>query len=277
MIREARIQQLLRPHGVPVPEILAVCEDESLLGVPFYVMEYLEGAIITKDTPPWHDSADLRRDTSISLIDTLVTLHSVDVTTGPLHTFGRPGGYLDRQVNRFAALWDVNTTRTLPEVGKLAGWLADNRPASQAATVVHGDYRLGNIMFHSSAPVAPRAILDWEMATLGDPLTDLGYLTATYTDMDSVLNPLHLSPVTAGPGFLTSHELAQIYADRTGLDLTTLPWYQVLALWKAAIFCEAIYTRWLNGERPQDTRFAPALASGVPALLTEAMRHAELS
>jgi len=277
MIREARIQQLLRPHGVPVPQILAVCEDESLLGVPFYVMEYLDGAIITTQVPAWLDTPDRRRDLSIAVIDTLVTLHAVDVTTGPIHTFGRPDGFLERQVSRFAALWDVNTTRTLPEVGKLASWLADNVPASQAASVVHGDFRLGNIMFQPSAPVAPRAILDWEMATLGDPLTDLGYLTATHTDPDTAPNPLHLSPVTAGPGFLTSHELAQIYADRTGVDLTTLPWYQALALWKAAIFCEAIYTRWLRGERPHDTTFAPALDEGIPALLAAATRYAERS
>jgi aminoglycoside phosphotransferase (APT) family kinase protein len=144
--------------------------------------------------------------------------------------------------------------------------------------VVHGgDYRLGNVMFRQAAPATPLAILDWEMATLGDPLTDLGYLTATYTDPDSVANPLHLSPVTARPGYLTSGEITREYAERSGLDLRPLPWYQTLALWKAAIFCEALYTRWLKGERPDDTAFAPALESGVPNLLAGALRYANMA
>jgi aminoglycoside phosphotransferase (APT) family kinase protein len=273
MAREARIQQLLGPCGVPVPKILAVCEDESVLGVPFYAMEYLDGAIITGDVPSALDTEHQRRATSLAVVESLVQLHCVDITTGPLQAFGRPDGFLDRQINRFAGLWDIQATRSLPEVSRLADWLSANLPACQAASVVHGDYRLGNVMFHPGAPAVPLALLDWEMATLGDPLTDLGYLTATYTDPNSVLNPLHLSPVTARPGYLRSDEVAKEYAKLTGLDLTALPWYQTLALWKAAIFSEAIYTRWLRGERPNDS-FAPALEVGVPALLTAALEYA---
>jgi aminoglycoside phosphotransferase (APT) family kinase protein len=273
MVREARIQQLLRPHGVPVPEVIAVCEDESVLGVPFYVMEALDGVVITDEIPATLNTADQREATSIALVDALVDLHSVDVTTGELAAFGRPDGYLRRQVERFASLWEVNTTRDLPQIAELAQWLASTMPASQAQSVVHGDFRLGNLMLAADAPARVIGILDWEMATLGDPLADLGYLTATYTDRHSAASPLDLSPVTRLPGHLESHKLAERYGARTDLDLTPLPWYQTLALWKAAIFSEAIYTRWLKGERPHDKTFAPTLEAGVPTLLAEAWKY----
>jgi aminoglycoside phosphotransferase (APT) family kinase protein len=245
--------------------------------VPFYAMEWLDGAVITDTVPEALDSEEQRWLTSAALVRTLAELHSVEVSTGPLAAFGRPEGYLERQVSRFAGLWDTNTTRVLPQVDRLAAWLRDNLPAGQAASVVHGDYRLGNVMFRRSAPAAPLAILDWEMATLGDPLADLGYLTATYSDPGTTPSPLHLSPVTARPGYLDSSDLAREYAARTGADLTALPWYQTLALWKAAIFSEAIYTRWLGGQRPDDRTFAPTLEKGVPELLHAALQRAYLA
>lgn len=274
MVREARIQLLLRPHGVPVPEVLAVCEDTSLLGVPFYVMQWLDGEVLTSRVPVALRAPEQRRAVGLALVDTLVQLHDVDVRTEPLTALGRPEGFLERQVSRFARLWEVGTTRDLPAVERLAGWLGDNLPTSGAASVVHGDYRTGNVMFRRAAPATALAVLDWEMATLGDPLTDLGYLTATYSDPDSPPLPVHLSPVTAQPGHLRSEQLAEEYAARTGRDLRALPWYQALALWRAAVFCEAIRTRWLRGERPDDTSFGPSLEAGVPALLAAAESYA---
>jgi aminoglycoside phosphotransferase (APT) family kinase protein len=270
MLREARIQRLLKPAGVPVPEILMVCESSSVLGVPFYVMEWLDGVVITKHAPPRMNSLVARRQTSLSLVSSLVSLHRVDVNVGPLASLGRAEGYLERQITRFANLWDANSTRVLPDVGKVATWLETNRPKTQQSAVVHGDYRLGNLMMHPDVPVSCLAILDWEMATLGDPLADLGYLTATYSDADAQSTPLHLSPATAGPGYLSRAELAAEYSDRTGANLAALPWYETLALWKAAVFCEAIYTRWLKGQRPHDKTFGPNLAAGVPQLLAAA-------
>ena len=178
MVREARIQQLLRTEGMPVPEVLAVCEDDSVLGVPFYVMSYIDGVVVTDTVPAHLSSSDQRRATSLATVDTLVQLHQVDVTGGELVTFGRPEEYLARQVSRFAGLWEVNTTRVIPEVEQLAGWLESNMPDSPAATVVHGDFRIGNLMFAPETPARVQAVLDWEMATVGDPLADLGYLTA---------------------------------------------------------------------------------------------------
>ena len=277
MVREARIQKILGEHGVPVPEIIAVCEDESLLGVPFYLMSRLDGTVVTDTVPPHLSSAEQRRATSEAAVDALVALHSLDVSGGELSSLGLPAGYLRRQVERFRSLWEVNTTRSLLAVERIGDWLGRNLPTSQAASVVHGDYRLGNLMFAPQAPARVLAILDWEMATLGDPLADLGYLTATYSEAGNPATPLELTRVTRSPGYLTQRQLAERYQSRTGLDLTPLPWYQTLALWKAAIFCEAIYTRWQRGERPHDTSFGPSLETGVPRLLERAGHYAGLT
>lgn len=273
MVREARIQQLLHAEGVLVPRILAVCSDESVLGVPFYVMSFVEGVVITDAAPPALTPAVQREATSRAVVDTLAQLHRVDVSRPGLAELGRPEGYLERQVRRFSGLWDTNTTRQLPQVQDLARWLETNRPESQGVSVVHGDYRMGNLLFRGSAPAAVLGILDWEMATLGDPLADLGYLTATYSDAASAPTVMELTPVTREPGYWSRAQLVDRYAEQTGLEMAALPWYQVLALWKSAIFCEAIYTRWLQGERPGDEVFGPSLETGVPHLLQQAARH----
>lgn len=276
MLRESRIQQLLGAAGIPVPQILAVCDDESLLGVPFYVMSYLEGTVITDRIPDALAAPAEREATSRAMVETLVTLHSLDVTSGELAGLGRPDGYLRRQVERFGSLWEHYSERTLPEVDLLGSWLAENLPASQRASLVHGDYRAGNLMFAADAPARVTAILDWEMATLGDPLADLGYFTATYAEPGSLVTPLELTPVTREPGYLDRAQLIEEYAQRMpSLDLSPLPWYQALALWKAAIFCEDIYTRWRRGERPGDD-FGPTLETGVPTLLAGARAFAKI-
>ncbi|SEB62307.1 Predicted kinase, aminoglycoside phosphotransferase (APT) family [Streptomyces sp. TLI_105] len=282
MVREARIQKVLGGHGVPVPEILAVCEDESLLGVPFYLMSRLDGTVVTDTIPAHLSPAEQRRATSEAVVDTLVALHGIDVTGGELATLGSPQGYLGRQVDRFRGLWEVNTTRGLPAVERISDWLGHNLPASQAASVVHGDYRMGNLMFAPQAPARVLAILDWEMATLGDPLADLSVThwriwgtSPPRTPKPAVLPPRSNSP--RSPRYLTRRRPAERHQSRMGLDLTPLPWYQTLALWKAVIFCEAVYTRWQRGERPNDTVFGPSLETGVPRLLETAGQYAGLT
>ncbi|MBO1901552.1 phosphotransferase family protein [Leucobacter weissii] len=272
MLREAALLEALGSTALPVPEVLAVCEDDSLLGVPFYVMPYVEGRILTTEEPEGWDRPRVRRTVSEELLDTLVALHAVPVDAEPIRGIGRPEGYLERQVRRFAALWTANTRRDLAVVADLAEWLGAHVPVSQRFSVVHGDYRLGNLMFAREPGRSPRTVLvlDWEMATLGDPLADLGYLLATSADPGAPSSVMQLSPVTRRAGYLTREGLAERYARATSLDLSRLAWYEVLALWKSAIFCEAIYTRWLSGERPGDATFAPLLERGVPELLEQA-------
>lgn len=276
MVREARVQSLVSRQGVPVPEVLAVCEDDRILGVPFYVMSYLDGLILTDSIPAQLDAPDRRWATSEAIVDTLVALHSIDVESTELASLGRPDGYLKRQVDRFSTLWEHTTTRNVPNVDLVASWLNTNLPVSQRASVIHGDYRAGNIMFAPDSSARVLAVLDWEMATVGDPLADLGYLTAMYAAPGSPTTPMELTPVTRQAGYMDHRQLIARYRERTGLDLDALPWYQTLAFWKAAVFCEAIYTRWRAGERPDDTTFGPMLERGVPQLLELARASAQI-
>ncbi len=274
MVREAHIQSLLAPLGIPVPKILAVCADVNVLGVPFYVMGHVDGEVLTDTVPEHLDAPAQRRATSEAAADMLVRLHSLDVETGGIAGIGRPDGYLERQVKRFSALWELGAARELPQVAQLARWLEANRPDTQRNALIHGDYRLGNLMFSRQGPAHVKSVLDWEMATLGDPLADLGYLTATYAQAGTPATLLELTPVTTRPGYLNRAEMAQRYNAHFGLDLSALPWYQALALWKAAIFSEAIHTRWKRGERADGSAFGAALETGVPRLLEAAAAHA---
>jgi aminoglycoside phosphotransferase (APT) family kinase protein len=272
MPREADLLRKLRSAGAPVPEVLAICTDTEVLGVPFYVMDFVDGRVITDMLPLDLTSFEQRSAIANESVAALARLHQIDVTSGELATIGRPDGYLVRQVDRFGSLWNVNSRRDLPGVERIGSWLLANLPSSQPASVVHGDYRIGNLMFAPRSPARVAAILDWEMATLGDPLADLGYFTATYAEVGSPSTPLDLTPVTRLAGFPNREDLVEVYCRSNPLDTTALSWYQTLALWKAAIFCEAMYTRWLDGERPQDTTFAPMLEDGVPVLLAEAAK-----
>ena len=265
MVREATVQRALRGAGARVPEILAVCEDESVLGVPFYVMAFVPGDVVTASVPTPLDDPAGRLAIAAELIDALVEIHAVDRVAAGLEGFGKPTGYLERQVRRFAGLWEVNATRDLPQVAELAGWLEGNRPESGPATVVHGDYRLGNVVFAEGAPARLAAVLDWELATIGDPLADVGYLVSTWAG-----SPLALTPVTRLAGFPDRDELAHLYEERSGRSMRRLGWYEALALWKSAVFCEAIYGRYLRGERGEEDPFGRSLERGVPALLDAA-------
>ncbi|WP_460772803.1 phosphotransferase family protein [Microbacterium sp. GXF7504] len=269
MVREARILRALGEAGVPVPSVLDVCEDEAVLGVPFYLMAHLDGLVVTDAMPALLDAPTDRERLAYAAVDALAALHAVDVTRPAIAGIGRPDGYLRRQVDRFAGLWPAVSRRAIPAVDTMAAWLADHLPDSARASVVHGDYRIGNLMYAPSAPASVLAVLDWEMATLGDPLADLGYFVATYAEPGARATPLELTPVTRLPGFPTRDELVARYVERTGADVSALDWYRALALFKAAVFCEAIHTRWLDGETPGDA-FGASLAQGVPALLREA-------
>jgi aminoglycoside phosphotransferase (APT) family kinase protein len=267
VVRESRLQLALAPLGIRVPNIRAVCEDASLLGVPFYVMDYIEGHVVTTELPPPLDTdRGGRRRLGEDLVDTLIEIHGANVTTPALATFARPGNYNERQVRRFGQLWQLNQTRELPTVDQVGDWLGANVPPQLAPTVVHGDYRLGNMIVTRERPERVAAVLDWEMGTIGDPRADVGYLVATYSEPGGAANPLGTSPVTATAGFPSRAELVERYVERSGRSVEPLPWFEALALWKAAVFCEAIYGRYVRGELTSEDERAARFETGVPLL-----------
>jgi aminoglycoside phosphotransferase (APT) family kinase protein len=267
VVREARLQLALREAGFTrLATIVAVGEDESVLGVPFYVMTYLDGFVPTDEPPPGLESERARRGLGDDLVDTLVEIHAADVTIPGLAAFARPGSYNERQVRRFAQLWDHNKTRELPGVTRVGDWLAANVPEPLPPTVVHGDFRLGNTMVGRDDPSRILAVLDWEMGAIGDPRADVGYLLATYSEPGGPPNPLGTSPVTALAGFPSRAELVERYVAGSGREVAPLPWFEALALWKAAVFCEAIYGRFLRGELGDEDSRAARFEEGVPYL-----------
>src|SRR5690348_5902084 len=234
-------------------------------------MRYLDGEVITTTLPPGLADEDARKALGLDLVDTLAEIHAADVSAPELAAFARPGSYLDRQVRRFTQLWEINKTRELPDVDAVATSLAANLPEPVSATVVHGDYRLGNMMVAPAEPTRIVAVLDWEMGAIGDPRADLGYLLATYSEPAGRPSPLGTSPVTAEPGFPSRDELVDRYADRTSRDVGPLGWFEALALWKAAVFCEAIYGRFIRGELGAEDTRAARFEQGVPFLAEAAL------
>ena len=266
MVREARLQLALAPQGIRLPPILALCDDETVLGVPFYVMAFLDGHVVTDALPPGLEESAARRRLGEELVDALVEIHAADVTEPELAAFARPGSYLERQVRRFTQLWELNATRGLPVVDEVARRLAEALPEPLLATVVHGDYRLGNLMVERDRPDRVQAVLDWEMGAIGDPRADLGYLLATYAEPGGRSSPLGLTPVTGQEGFPRKDELVARYVERSGRALGPLGWFEALALWKAAIFCEAIYGRYTRGELGPEDVGAAAFETAVPLM-----------
>jgi aminoglycoside phosphotransferase (APT) family kinase protein len=266
VLREARLLTAVQDTEIRTPRVLAVCDDEAVLGVPFYVMEYLEGTVVTSEVPESLDNPPERRRIGHELVDALAEIHAADWRACGLEGFGKPTGYLERQLRRFGGLWEHNKTREVPLVQEVGAWLAANLPGSPTATIVHGDYRLGNTMVANDAPARLIAIFDWEMTTIGDPLADLGYLTVTWVERDDPEDTMFssLSAVTRSEGFPTREELIARYEERTGRSASDLRWYQALALWKAAVFMEGNYKRSLAGTT--DDPFLKLFDEGVPRL-----------
>jgi aminoglycoside phosphotransferase (APT) family kinase protein len=272
MVREAGLQNAIRAAGFGrLADILAVCEDESVLGVPFYVMRFLDGHVITDELPPGLETEEARKALGLDLVDTLVEIHAADVSLTELAAFARPGSYLERQVRRFAQLWEINKTRELRDVDQVGAWLVANLPEPMASTVVHGDYRLGNMMVAPTAPTRIVAVLDWEMGAIGDPRADVGYLLATYTEPNGRASALGSSPVTGEAGFPTRAEIVARYEERSGRSVQPLAWFEALALWKAAVFCEAIYGRFIRGELGSEDTGAARFEQAVPLLAATAL------
>jgi aminoglycoside phosphotransferase (APT) family kinase protein len=262
VLREARVLRALDGRA-PVPRVLAVCDDAEVIGAPFYVMERLEGEVVTGRLPPALDDEAGRRRMGEELVDALVTLHAVDWRAAGLEGFGRPEGYLERQVKRFGGLWERNRTRDLPAVERVGRWLGEHVPDSPPATIVHGDFRLGNVMYAPAAPARVVAIFDWEMSTIGDPLADLGYLCTFWVSRDDPpAGIFEQHAVTRAPGFPSREELVARYEERSGRSMGDIRWYEAMALWKIIVFMEGNYRRALAGsvDDPYLTSFGEAIA-----------------
>jgi aminoglycoside phosphotransferase (APT) family kinase protein len=250
--------------------VLAVCDDTEVIGAPFYVMEKVEGEVVTTAMPAVLDNPQERERTADQLVEALVELHCVDWTAIGLEGFGKPSGYLERQLRRFNGLWEHNKTREIPEFEQVGEWLAANLPESPPATVVHGDYRLGNVIMSAAAPARLAAILDWEMATIGDPLADVGSMMIHWRQADDPPgSKFNLQSVTTEPGFPTRQEMVSRYEERSGRSMHALDWYVTLAMWKAVAFMEGNYKRAVAGST--DDPYLKSFGEGVLELAQRAV------
>jgi aminoglycoside phosphotransferase (APT) family kinase protein len=254
---------------VRAPAVLAVGEDPAIIGAPFFLMEAVDGEVITSAVPEPLDTPAERRRIGMELVDALAELHAVDWRAAGLEGFGKPTGYTERQLRRFLGLWEHNRTREIGEVERVAAWLRDNLPESGPATIVHGDFRLGNVMYAGDAPARLVTVLDWEMSTIGDPLADVGYLCMMWSeagDPPGGLSDLHT--VTRAEGFPTRAELVARYEERSGRTMRDIRWYTVLALWKSVVFMEGNFKRASSGL--DDDPFLKTFGDGVVQLARRA-------
>jgi aminoglycoside phosphotransferase (APT) family kinase protein len=251
MAREHRVLTALRDTGIPVPRTQALCTDESVTGGPFYVMDFAPGIVIEEELPTGYASTPAeRRRIGTALMQTLAALHAVDWRAVGLEGFGRPEGYLARQVKRWSEQWERSKASDVPLVSELIRRLDAALPHSPAATLVHGDYRLGNLALDPADPGRVVAIFDWEMATLGDPLADVGYTLVYWGEPEDVpgsRGPGRYASVTTAPGFQRRAELVAEYSRASGRDVTSVDFYEVLALYKLAVISEGAYARWRAG------------------------------
>ena len=251
MRREYRVLAALADSSVPVPRPIALCEDASVNDYPFYVMEYRPGVVLQHALPDDYlrEPAERAR-ASRALVDTMVALHAVDVGAVGLADFGRAEGYLERQLKRWRTQLEANRTAPLREIDALLERLGRALPARSDASLVHGDFRFGNLALDPRDPGRVVAVYDWEMATLGDPLADLGYTLIYWVEPGDAAERgsiEEVGAVTAHPGFYTRAQVAEAYAAASGRDLAQIDFYQVLALTKLAVISEGILKRFQLG------------------------------
>ncbi|MFF2190044.1 phosphotransferase family protein [Streptomyces sp. NPDC058155] len=244
MKREYRVISALHPTAVPVPEPLLLCEDPEVLGAPFYVMEYVAGTPYRTAEQLAPLGPERTRAALLGLVDTLVELHAVDPAAVGLADFGRPEGFLDRQLRRWGKQLDASRNRDLAGVDELHATLGRSLPHSPAPTVIHGDYRLDNVLIGDDDRI--KAVLDWEMSTLGDPLTDLGLLVMYSAPLE--ITGSVISTTAGAAGHPDPAELIERYAAGSGRDTTAIAWYTAFAWFKLAVILEGIHYRYTLGQ-----------------------------
>jgi aminoglycoside phosphotransferase (APT) family kinase protein len=257
MTREFRVLSALAPVFSAAPRPLLLCEDERILGAPFYLMERRHGLVIRRDLPrELEGRPELAGRLCQAMVDTLAALHAVDYSAVGLGDFGRPEGYVARQVNGWAGRYLAARTDDLPDMDAVATWLAGRIPAERGAAVIHNDFKFDNVMLSASDPSRIVAVLDWEMATIGDPLMDLGCVLSYWADPDDPepLRAVALGPTTA-PGMWTRRQVIDAYARITGQSIEDVTFYFVFGLFRLAVIVQQIYARYHHGAT-RDQRFA---------------------
>jgi aminoglycoside phosphotransferase (APT) family kinase protein len=277
MPREFQILRRLHPWFALAPKPYVLCQDPDVIGAPFYVMERRRGLVLDQELPPgWRADATLHRAIAESLVRVLVDLHAVDWQAAGLGEIARPDGYLHRQVSGWMDRLQRSRTNEPSEAEtKLFAWLPAALPASPTSTVIHNDYKLNNVLLDFGNPTRITAVLDWEMATVGDPLSDLASLLVYWTEPGEAALMGGLKSVTETAGWPSRGEIRHLYARLSGRDLSALGWYLAFAYFKVGVICQQIYFRWRNGQT-HDERFA---GHGVVArnLIDRAAREAGLS
>jgi len=272
MGREYRIISALAPTPVPVAPAVGLCEDDSVNGAPFYVMDWVDGPILRSvDEADEFPDSDDRRAIGERVVDTLVAIHSVDPDDAGIGDLAKKEDYVARQLHRWHGQWQKQHTRELSLVDEVHDRLAARIPEQGPATLVHGDYRLDNMILTPNGEVA--AVVDWELCTLGDPLADVGLLLVYWGEDGDELVPLR--PATMAPGFPSRAEVRQRYAEKSGRDLSEIDFYVALGLWKLGIILEGVFARYMaGGYGEEDKESAKGFARTVENLI-EAADQAE--
>ena len=256
MRREFRVLSKLHRHFSLAPASYLYCDDESVIGAPFQVMERRRGTVIRKRTPDRFDDPRLKARIALMVVDTLADLHLLDREAAGLGDLGRPEGFVQRQLEGWAKRWEAARHEDNPEMDRLIVWLRDHLPAPGPVALVHNDYKLDNILVNCEDPSRPVAILDWDMCTGGDALVDLGYLLNQWVEADDDPRWIEASSMpTAEPGYPARASAIQRYAERTGFDVEGIDWYFALATMKFAVVIQQIFIRWRRGQT-RDERFA---------------------
>jgi aminoglycoside phosphotransferase (APT) family kinase protein len=273
VVREYRVLSALARTGVRAPRPVLACEDQSVIGAPFYLMERVRGFVIRSELPGgFADDASARGGIGDELVDALAELHTVDWQAVGLQGWGRPTGYLERQVKRWRGQLELATqfSRPLPDLILVGTWLAGHVPADAPPAIVHGDYKLDNVSFGPNPPARLLSILDWEMSTIGDPLADVGWMLSFWREPGDPEDPMERDAgLTRIPGFRSREELLERYRERTGRAAAEMSFYLVLAVWKLAVLLEGSYARHLAGVT--DDPFFAELEDGVPELARRAL------
>ena len=273
MVREFHLLEKIHPVFPEAPRPVFLCEDASVLGAPFFLMERRSGVIIRTEMPPEFAALpDAPRRASEALVDTLARLHAVEIEQSGLSTLGKPEGFNRRQVEGWAGRWQRAETHPNAGSNQVVGWLLSNVPAESAHTVVHNDFKLDNLMLAEHDPGQVVALLDWEMTAIGDPLVDLGLTMAYWTQRGfPAQQRTRIGEPGVTQGFYTRQQFLDRYAVQTGRDLSGLVWYEVLGVFKLAVILQQIYARYHAGQT-RDERFA-LLGEQAQSLIGEAVRQ----